>query len=124
MEDNFLSLLARLDGAGLDHYFDSAAKTAQYVGRLDRAFGPESLEGLGFEVAALSRRMEQGARRLGDSKAHDLELLSTALHGLDPEAPLERGYSLVRIERTGEFLRDPKGVTPGDALDIDRKSVV
>ena len=118
VEDNFLSLLARLDGAGQDHYFDCASEATRYVGRLDRAFGPESLDGLGSDVMSLAHRMEQGARRLGDSKAHDLELLSTALHGLDPEAPLERGYSLVRIERTGEFLRDPKGVTPGDALDI------
>ena len=73
-------------------------------------------------MVALIRRMEQGVQRLGDSRAHDLELLSTTLHGLDPEAPLERGYSLVRIERTGEFLRDPKGVTPGDALDIRVKN--
>jgi len=62
--------------------------------------------------------MEQAMERLGNSKKHSLELMTTTLDGLNPEAPLERGYSLIRIERTGEFLRDPKEVTSGDALDI------
>jgi len=141
MEDKFSSLLARLGGAGWDHFFECASEATQYTGRLERTFGPESLDGLGLEVSSLThrmgrafgpetmddcfselgglaRRMEQAAYRLDDSRTRDLELLSTALHGLDPEAPLERGYSLVRVERTGEFLRDPKGVTSGDALDI------
>jgi exodeoxyribonuclease VII large subunit len=118
MEDKFSSLLARLGGAGWDHFFECASDVTQYTGRLERAFGPESLDGPDSKIASLAHRMEQAVHRLDDSRTRDLELLSTALHGLDPEAPLKRGYSLVRVERTGEFLRDPQGVTPGDALDI------
>lgn len=118
MEDNFSTLLARLEGAGKDHCFEKVTETGALTDRLQRAFGPDRVDSLGAEIGSLIRRMEQGAGHLGDGKAHGLDLLTTALHGLDPEAPLERGYSLVRVERTGEFLRDPQGVTPGDALDI------
>ena len=118
MEERFSSLLARLGGAGWQHYFDCSLDVTQYIGRLDRAFGPDSLDWLGSEVSSLAGRMGSAANRFAESKERDLELLSRALHGADPEAPLERGYSLVRVERTGEFLRDSKEVTPGDALDI------
>ena len=118
MEQTFSTLLTRLNDAGHDHFFDKMLDTKSYTERLKRSFGTDRIDDAGRDMASLARRMEQAMERLGNSKKHSLELMTTTLDGLNPEAPLERGYSLVRIERTGEFLRDPKEVTSGDALDI------
>nr|WP_287410889.1 exodeoxyribonuclease VII large subunit [Pseudodesulfovibrio sp.] len=118
MEDQFTALSARLQGAGLDTFYDHVDDAVRTTDRLNRAFGTVQVDGLAVEVAGLAHRLTQGVQRFSEGKAQDFELLQTALHGLDPEGPLERGYALVRINRTGEFLRDPKGVTKGDGLDI------
>ncbi len=89
---------------------------------LDRAFGPERMDSATRETASLAARMERAMARCVETADNEFGLASTALRGLDPEAPLERGYSLVRVERTGAFLRDPKEVTSGDALDIRVKN--
>ncbi|QJB55266.1 exodeoxyribonuclease VII large subunit [Pseudodesulfovibrio sp. zrk46] len=118
MEDRFHDLLNRLDDAGHDLLHDKQMDTKAATERLERAFGTRAVDAEGAAVANLTERMKQAMERLTDNRTRDLELAQTALTGLNPEAPLERGYSLVRIERTGEFLRDPKEVTAGDALDI------
>ena len=46
------------------------------------------------------------------------QVLAARLAGLDPEGPLARGYSLVRIKRTGRFLRSATDVVPGDLLGV------
>ncbi|WP_319542405.1 exodeoxyribonuclease VII large subunit [uncultured Pseudodesulfovibrio sp.] len=118
MEDQFTSLSARLQGAGLDHFHDHVDGVVRITDRLNRTFGMAQMDGLAAEVAGLAHRLTQGAHRFSEGKAQEFSLLQTALHGLDPEGPLERGYALVRVNRTGEILRDPKGVTKGDGLDI------
>lgn len=145
MEDQFRTLLTRLEDGGYDLLHGKLLDTRSLTDRLKRAHGPERIPALGAEVAALSRRIDRafGTRgvddavsettgllermqlamsRLAEGKERDLKLAHTTLNGLNPEAPLDRGYSLIRIERTGEFLRDPKEVTPGDALDIRVKN--
>lgn len=118
MEDRFTALMARLEGAGLDHYFERAEEAVRATDRLNRSFGPGRMDGLSGDLAGLSRRLSQAALRENESRARDFELLRASLNGLDPEGPLERGYALVRVGKTGGFLRDPKEVTKGDALDI------
>ncbi len=85
---------------------------------LSRAFGPEDVEGLGDGVTALAARAGLAQELRLRSEGAGLELLSARLSGLDPEGPLARGYSLVRVERTGRFLRSPAEVAPGDRLSI------
>jgi len=118
MEDRFSALAARLDGAGLDHYFERAATASGLAERLGRAFNVKRVGGVATEVTGLARRLEQAMTRSLESGDKHFEVFKTALNGLDPEAPLERGYALVRVEGTGSFLRDPKEVTKGDTLDI------
>ena len=100
----------RLDGL--------AREAAGLAHRLDRAFGPRSVDGLIGAVDGLGRRLDKSGRGSADGAAQRLAVLETALRGLDPEGPLERGYALVRVAGTGEFLRDPRRVTKGEALDI------
>ena len=122
MTDHFSSLAVRLDNAGQDHFFDRLRDAQGYAQRFDRAFGPERMDSATRETASLAARMERAMARCVETADNEFGLASTALRGLDPEAPLERGYSLVRVERTGAFLRDPKEVTSGDALDIRVKN--
>jgi len=141
MEDAFGALLTRLEDAGSDlvfnnvmdlracvdrlgrahgpHRVDAAAReTAGLARRLDRALGPGRVDETARDAAGLLRRMNGAMARLAEGRERALELAAVELRGLDPEAPLARGYSLVRIARTGGFLRDPAEVAPGDALDI------
>ncbi|MBG0791283.1 MAG: exodeoxyribonuclease VII large subunit [Desulfovibrionaceae bacterium] len=122
MEDRFIALMSRLEGAGLDHYHDFADQTVRTAELLDRAFGPDRLDGLSADLTGLGRRLERAGELFGEAGARELDLLSASLRGLDPEGPLERGYALVRVDRTGGFLRDPNEVTKGDTLDIRVKS--
>jgi len=118
IQDRFATLLTRLDDAGHDHFYDKFLDMKANTERLRRAHGPDSMDHLASETTGLIRRMQSAMTRLNENSERDLELAATSLEALNPEAPLERGYSLIRIERTGGFLRDPKEVTPGDALDI------
>ncbi|NDV20788.1 exodeoxyribonuclease VII large subunit [Pseudodesulfovibrio sp. JC047] len=118
MEDRFTALSARLQGAGLEHLYENVETVKRTADRLDRAFGPTRVIDATETVSGLAHRLHQGAQVFCENKVQAYDLLRTALHGLDPEGPLERGYALVRVHRTGTFLRDPKGVTKGDGLDI------
>ena len=83
-----------------------------------RAFGPAQVEARQGQVDALTERAALAAG-LGLGRAErQLELLAAHLSGLDPAGPLARGYSLVRVERTGRFLRSAADVGPGDCLGV------
>jgi exodeoxyribonuclease VII large subunit len=118
MEDRLSALMSRLDGAGLDRYFGCAERAVRLAERLGRAFGPHRLDGLEAAVDGLAHRLDKAGQRLPEGLGQRLTVLETALRGLDPEGPLTRGYALVRVTGTGEFLRDPRMVTEGAALDI------
>ncbi|QGY38873.1 exodeoxyribonuclease VII large subunit [Pseudodesulfovibrio cashew] len=141
MSDRYAGLLTRLEDAGQDLIFNKHRDARDCVERLGRAYGPGRMRALSAETASWVRRMsnayntrrtEDTARqtgalvqrlrtameRLAEDRSQELKLADTALSGLNPEAPLERGYALIRVERTGQFLRNPKEVTNGDALAI------
>jgi exodeoxyribonuclease VII large subunit len=86
--------------------------------RLARAFGPPALRARDERLAALARRLESAGEahlRRGERRP---ENLAVRLRAASPEAPLQRGFALVRREDTGEFLRSPDEVGQGDGLDI------
>lgn len=120
--DRFSALLTRLEDAGHDHFHNKLRDYLSLAKRLERAHGPERTTAPAKDTAVLLRRMQTAMARLAENSDRDLELATATLSGLDPQAPLERGYSMVRIKRTGGFLRDPKEVTPGDALAITVKA--
>lgn len=86
--------------------------------RLTHRFGPERLD---IRQEAVKRRGEQlksSLKFLLADRERRLELAAARLAGLDPRAPLARGYSLTRVMRTGKMLRREGDVAPGDKLDI------
>ncbi|WP_029898666.1 exodeoxyribonuclease VII large subunit [Desulfohalovibrio reitneri] len=86
--------------------------------RLARAFGPPALRARNERLDTLARRLESAGEahlRRGERR---LENLAVRLRAASPEAPLQRGFALVRREDTGAFLRSPDEVAQGDGLDI------
>ncbi|WP_243363380.1 exodeoxyribonuclease VII large subunit [Fundidesulfovibrio terrae] len=109
-------LEARLARAG-------QALPAQGEARLDglerrlSAFGPAWIEALGTRLEAAASRLQPTGERCLERSAARLDLMAARLAGLDPEAPLDRGYVMAR-KADGTFLRRVDEVRPGDALDI------
>lgn len=85
---------------------------------LSRAFGPADVAARLEAVRALAGRADLAVNLRLNAAAQQKELLAARLAGLDPEGPLARGYSLVRVERTGRFLRSVAEVAPGDRLGV------
>ncbi len=112
------SLALRLERLGRAHFESHRERAVRWSGRLDRAFGPQDVERTQARLETLAGRMGKAADRQVQDKDRALEFLRASLDALNPEAPLARGYSLVKIDRTGAFLRDPSEVVDGDRLDI------
>lgn len=112
----------RLVGAG-GRYFDARGReAAQALRGLTRAFGPQAVDARAEQLRVLSERLALGVDlRLADA-ARQAELLAARLAGLDPEAPLARGYSLVHVldakGGAGRLLRSASQVSPGDRLRV------
>ncbi len=93
-------------------------RQAGLVRGLARAFGPADVAARLEAVRALAGRAEFAANLRLNAAVQQKELLAARLAGLDPEGPLTRGYALVRVERTGRFLRSVAEVAPGDRLGV------
>ncbi|WP_027180278.1 exodeoxyribonuclease VII large subunit [Maridesulfovibrio bastinii] len=90
--------------------------------RLSLSFGPGSIDALSSSVELFENRLLMAMDHRMLKSENSLNSLSESLRLLDPEKPLERGYSLVRIEKSGKFLRDPDEVDNGEMLAIRVRS--
>lgn len=82
-----------------------------------RSFGPEALDRRGQRLDALCDRLGFAGTQLLDGAERRVERLALRLAAVDPEAPLQRGYSLVR-RSDGSYLRSVADVTLREGLDI------
>ncbi|MEF2144073.1 MAG: exodeoxyribonuclease VII large subunit [Desulfovibrionaceae bacterium] len=118
LAEGFADRGARLALAG-ERYFQRGSELLENrTRRLGRAFGPWQLEEREAGLGQLARRLERAAVAQTERRDQGIQTLFSRLTALDPEKPLERGYSLVRLRSTGAFLRSISEVEPGDALDI------
>jgi len=122
LESGWREASQRLLGAG-GRYFDERGRAvAQTLSGLTRAFGPQAVDARAEQVRVLSERLALAVDvRLSDASRR-AEVLAARLAGLDPEAPLTRGYSLVHVlDDTGgaeRLLRSASQVSPGDRLRV------
>lgn len=65
---------------------------------------------------ALSARLGRAAAQALRSDGREIDLLAARLHCINPEEVLKRGYSLTTHKRTGQVVKDPSQVKPGDTL--------
>lgn len=121
-QDRVATLMGRLERSyGARRINRKRDETLALLHRLDAAYGPQEQDRAGESVARMVDTMDRSMTSILDDTARRLELTMAGLRGADPQAPLERGYAMVRVERTGEFLRDPAMVTTGDELAITVK---
>ncbi|WP_300157834.1 exodeoxyribonuclease VII large subunit [Solidesulfovibrio sp.] len=118
LEERFAAAGERLLRAG-EAWLGALGGRAERLGeRLARRFGPQSLEARGQELSRRADALEAAMKLYAADRDHRLELAGARLAGLDPTAPLARGYSLTTLLRTGKFLRREGDARPGDKLDI------
>jgi len=122
LEQGWRDISRRLLTGGERLLADRRAKAAQAGRDLLRAFGPQAVAAREAQALALSERLGLALNlRLAEASRRS-ELLAVRLAGLDPEAPLGRGYSLVRLVnkkgQPGRLLRSVRDVAPGDRLAV------
>ena len=86
--------------------------------RLQRAYGPHRADARAGEFERLLAGLERAGEGLLLRRERELESLTSRLSGLDPEAPLERGYCMVRDHASGKLLRSVKEVQPESRIDV------
>jgi exodeoxyribonuclease VII large subunit len=67
-------------------------------------------------LTALTTRLTRAATQTIQTQTQQIDLLATRLHALNPQEVLKRGYSLTTHKKTGQIIRDPATVKPGDTL--------
>lgn len=122
VEQGWAETSRRLVNAGGRLLDARAERVGAAVRGLSRAFGPSALAARGERVEALRGRLAPAANAAVDAAGRSAEVLAARLSGLDPEAPLARGYSLVRLMddagAPGTLLRRADQARPGDRLRV------
>jgi exodeoxyribonuclease VII large subunit len=85
--------------------------------RLCSALGPGFWRMYEHSLLTLGDRLAHQALGFVESKLAQTRVVQTRLQGLDPHAPLQRGYCLVRKEN-GSFVRDQDEVFPDELVEI------
>jgi exodeoxyribonuclease VII large subunit len=67
-------------------------------------------------LAARQDRLTRATANAVARRRQNLDVLEARLTCLNPQEILKRGYSLTTLKRTGEILRDPAQLKPGDTL--------
>jgi exodeoxyribonuclease VII large subunit len=122
LEQGWLDASHRLVRGGERLVGERRAKTAEALRGLLRAFGPQAVAAREAQAQALAERLGPAVNLCLAGAERRAELLAARLGGLDPEAPLARGYSLVRLVdrkgKAGRLLRSVRDVAPGDRLAV------
>ena len=84
---------------------------ARFFGAWERG-----LEDLGSQTGDLARRLREGGRRRLDATASLLARLDAHVQHMNPQAVLERGYSIT--ESAGGIVRDASRLAAGENVSI------
>ena len=117
LDDQFKGLRTRLQGA-MELRLKSDAQTVAYAQeRIGRAFGADALEQKVQAVGLLQNRLQWAGESVLLNAERRLERAAITLESLDPQKPLERGYSLVQ-RADGTFVRSVEDVSVGEQLNV------
>ena len=112
----------RLERAVLRYCLVKESEVDSLTMRLGRAFSEDRIILQEQSLSALNDRLQRAGSSFVSGKGIEFENAVNSLRILDPEGPLERGYSLVTVEKSGKFLRDPNEVAHGDGIRVRVKS--
>ena len=71
-----------------------------------------------FELTRQVQALQQAMQQRLQMKSQQLSFFSGRLDALSPLKVLGRGYSIARLEKSGEVLRDAQQVQAGDLLTL------
>jgi len=77
------------------------------------------LRDLNRRLQVLTRDLLRAPDRILERKTNELVYLESKLNLLNPKSIMNRGYSLVRIEKTGKLVKKVADVRMGDMLLIE-----
>ncbi len=112
------TLEKNLARSGKDLWQGSSAWLDELESRLWARFGPEFWAIKENSLSYLENRLFNCGQAFMRQQKNRLDLAGEKLTGLDPHGPLKRGYSMVTVEKTGQFLRSVNDVQEGDNLEI------
>lgn len=118
LQERFESLEKNLSRNARDLIQDKKDLLDDLESRLFAKFGPEFWELKNNNLDYLENRLMHCGQAFLRLKENQLAIESERLSGLDPHGPLKRGYSMVRVEKTGQFLRRAGDVQTNDDLEI------
>lgn len=118
MEEKLKVLDKGLRRAGEQFLQNTGDRLKKLEERLSARMGPEYWEIRLNNLDFIKQRLSSAAGMLVQKYDNRLALAEEKISGLDPYAPLKRGYALVSVEKSGAFLRSADDVSPGDRLDI------
>ncbi|NJN31338.1 MAG: exodeoxyribonuclease VII large subunit [Synechococcales cyanobacterium RM1_1_8] len=111
-------LKLRLRQAMAWQMMEQGDRLTQLQRRLQRSGVTQQLEREQAQLQWLRQRSRQAlGQRLAQAQQQQAALGQT-LAALDPHAVLQRGYALVRSERSGAVLRNAQPLQPGDPISI------
>lgn len=109
-------LRRRLDAAMAHRLAAHHNKLLDFNAYLVRSNPQRWMQDLFVDLIRLERDLRAAAPRVPQRAEHRLEQLAARLAGLDPHAPLQRGYALIRSKDT--ILRRAADAAPGDVLRV------
>lgn len=116
-DERFLQAGERLQRAWDGIVKRKEASLLRLTDNVTHAFGPQSIGQRRQVVEGLLQRLHWAGDQRITLHEQQLERLSLRLEGANPEKPLERGYSLVRLP-DGNFLRSISEMAEGDFLSV------
>jgi exodeoxyribonuclease VII large subunit len=84
--------------------------------RLNRGAPAERVAAMQVVATALTARLDQAARHVVERRGGDVAQAAAALHALDPQAVLRRGFAHLSLLGSTEPLRTVGDVTAGDQV--------
>lgn len=117
LDEQFVMLSERLERA-LALKLEKVERTVSYSEeRIKRAFGEDAVTYQLQKIHTLESRLKWAGDGVFTRAERKLDRAAIVLESLNPEKPLERGYSLVQ-KKDGTFVRSVHDVTTGEHLNI------
>lgn len=118
LAEQFQRETSRLNDSAARYFQGKQRKLDRLAMHLATAWAPAHWGNREMQLERFEQRLENTIKGCLQQADTNLRLINDRLDAMDPEKPLARGYSLVQIDRTGNFLRGPDDVQTNDGLRI------
>lgn len=114
--DDLTQKMARVLG---DRFYKTRLQVERLQSRLQQNSPVARVKEYRYRLDQSTKQLVRIPERLFERKKSKVESLESKLRLLNPKSIMERGYSLVRHEKTGKIIRKASDVSMGDQLIIE-----